>query len=207
MSTTNTLTSGDGGQQYSALHEAQQRGADKVSQGDIRGATADIVGASAEVLKKEASELAGVAKAAVAEAGDRLQSQVDRQKHAGADYVERFADTMRRAAGEFETDTPTAATYIRKAAEQLESAADAVRQGDFRDLLRGAQSFAQRQPTAFLGLAVLAGFGAVRFLKSASTQTQMQARNQTQMQTPPQLQPNTTLGAPQARGSDIAAFH
>ena len=33
--------------------------------------------------------------------------------------------------------------------------------------MRGVQSFARRQPTAFLGLAVLAGFGVVRFLKSS----------------------------------------
>jgi hypothetical protein len=35
-------------------------------------------------------------------------------------------------------------------------------------LVRNAQSFARRQPTAFLGMAVLAGFGVVRFLKSSS---------------------------------------
>ena len=155
------------------------------------------MGASAEVLKKEATELAGVAKAAVAEAGDRMQNQVERQKQAGADYAERFADTMRRAAAEFEAETPMAATYIRKAAAQIENAADAVRQGDFRDFVRGAQSFAQRQPTAFLGLAVLVGFGAVRFLKSASTQTQTPRS---------QAQPTTTLGSPETRRSDFAAF-
>ena len=37
-----------------------------------------------------------------------------------------------------------------------------------RDLVRNAQSFARRQPTAFLGMAVLAGFGVVRFLKSSA---------------------------------------
>jgi hypothetical protein len=36
-------------------------------------------------------------------------------------------------------------------------------------LCREAQSFARRQPTAFLGIAVLAGFGVVRFLKSSAT--------------------------------------
>jgi hypothetical protein len=34
--------------------------------------------------------------------------------------------------------------------------------------VRNAQSFARRQPTAFLGIAVLAGFGVVRFLKSSA---------------------------------------
>jgi hypothetical protein len=120
------------------------------------------------VIKKEASELVGVARIAAAEAGERLQNQVGRQKEAGAEYIGAFADTMRRAAAEFESDTPIAATYIRKAAAQIESVADAVREGDVADVIRGAQSFAQRQPTAFLGLTLLAGFGIVRFLKSTS---------------------------------------
>jgi hypothetical protein len=39
----------------------------------------------------------------------------------------------------------------------------------------GAQSFARRQPTAFLGMAVLAGFGVVRFLKSSANETGVSA--------------------------------
>jgi hypothetical protein len=38
--------------------------------------------------------------------------------------------------------------------------------------VRGAQSFARRQPTAFLGMAVLAGFGVVRFLKSSANEAE-----------------------------------
>ena len=56
---------------------------------------------------------------------------------------------------------------------------DSIRTGNFNDLLRETQDFARRQPTAFLGLAVLAGFGAVRFLKSsadASTSQQFDVR-------------------------------
>ena len=75
---------------------------------------------------------------------------------------------MRRAAREFDTDLPIAGTYIRKAASQVEDVSDQIRNGNLNDLVRNTQSFARRQPTAFLGLAVLAGFGAVRFLKSSS---------------------------------------
>ena len=75
---------------------------------------------------------------------------------------------MRRAANQFDADMPTAGSYIRKAAEQVEYAADALRTGDFSDLVQGAQRFAKNQPTAFFVLSLLAGFGAVRFLKSAS---------------------------------------
>jgi hypothetical protein len=80
---------------------------------------------------------------------------------------------MRRAANQFDADIPVAGTYIRKAAVQVENAADALRKGDFNDLVQGAQRFARDQPTAFFGLAFLAGFGAVRFLKSASGGSEM----------------------------------
>ena len=75
---------------------------------------------------------------------------------------------MRRAAREFDRDLPIAGSYIRKAAAQVETVSDSIRTGNFNDLLRETQDFARRQPTAFLGLAVLAGFGAVRFLKSSA---------------------------------------
>ena len=86
---------------------------------------------------------------------------------------------MRRAAREFDKDLPIAGSYIRKAAAQVETVSDSIRTGNFNDLLRETQDFARRQPTAFLGLAVLAGFGAVRFLKSsaeASTGQQFDVR-------------------------------
>ena len=75
---------------------------------------------------------------------------------------------MRRAAREFDRDLHIAGTYIRKAASQVEVVSDSIRNGNFNDLLRNAQSFARRQPTAFLGMAVLAGFGVIRFLKSSA---------------------------------------
>jgi hypothetical protein len=135
---------------------------------EIQSAAVDLASASAEAVKGHASELVDSAKEIASQAGDRLQKTMVEQKGAGADYVGNLAQTMRRAAGEFDADVPLAATYIRKAADQVTNAADALREGNLSDLIRGAQSFARNQPTAFLGLAVLAGFGAIRFLKSAS---------------------------------------
>jgi hypothetical protein len=134
---------------------------------DIQSAALNLADASAGALKDHASDLVDSAKEIASQAGDRLQKTMVEQKGAGADYVGNLAQTMRRAAGEFDADVPLAATYIRKAADQVTNAADALREGNLNDLLQGAQSFARNQPTAFLGLAVLAGFGVVRFLKSA----------------------------------------
>jgi hypothetical protein len=48
------------------------------------------------------------------------------------------------------------------------TASPGIKNGNLGDLVQNAQSFARRQPTAFLGIAVLAGFGVVRFLKSSA---------------------------------------
>jgi hypothetical protein len=127
------------------------------------------VGASSDTIKDKASEFVDTAKDVASQATDKLKQAVEGQKSAGADYVGSLAGTIRRAAKEFDEDLPIAGTYIRKAAAQVEGVADSIRTGNFNDLVKGARSFARRQPTAFLGIAVLAGFGVVRFLRSSAT--------------------------------------
>jgi uncharacterized protein YjbJ (UPF0337 family) len=135
---------------------------------EIKDKAVDVATASAESIKGQAAEFAGAAKEVASQATDKFKQAVEGQKSAGADYVGSLADTIRRAAGEFDHDLPVAGTYIRKAAARVEGVADKLRTGNFNDLVQGAQSFARRQPTAFLGIAVLAGFGVVRFLKSSA---------------------------------------
>src|SRR6202158_5786229 len=139
---------------------------------DLKAKAVDMAGSSSEAIKDHASDFVDAAKDVASQATDKLKQTVDGQKSAGADYVGSLADTIRRAAREFDGDLPIAGTYIRKAASQVEGVADTIRTGHFHDLVRGAQSFARRQPTAFLGMAVLAGFGVVRFLKSSANDTE-----------------------------------
>jgi len=139
---------------------------------DLKDKAIGLAGASSESIKDHASEFVDAAKDVASQATDKLKQTVDGQKNAGAEYVGSLADTLRRAAREFDSDLPIAGTYIRKAASQVEEAADSIKTGNFNDLVRGAQSFARRQPTAFLGMAVLAGFGVVRFLKSSANDSE-----------------------------------
>jgi hypothetical protein len=135
---------------------------------EFRDKAREMAGSSTEAVKNQASGFVDAAKDAAAQAGDKLKEAVDGQKNVGAEYVSSLADTMRRAAREFDKDLPIAGTYIRKAASQVEVVSDSIRNGNVDDLVRSAQSFARRQPTAFLGMAVLAGFGVIRFLKSSA---------------------------------------
>ena len=135
---------------------------------DLTDKAKDLAGSSTDALKDHASDFVDAAKDVASQASEKLKGAVDDRKSSGAEYVNSLADALRRAAREFDADLPIAGTYIRKAASQVEGVSDTIRTGSFNDLVRNAQSFARRQPTAFLGIAVLAGFGAVRFLKSSS---------------------------------------
>lgn len=153
---------GTSGEAQSAKDQALSAGREFMDKAE------EMASSSAETMKNQASDFVDAAKDAASQATDKLKQAVDGQKNAGAEYVGSLADTMRRAAREFDKDLPIAGTYIRKAASQVEVVSDSIRNGDLNDLVRNAQSFARRQPTAFLGMAVLAGFGVIRFLKSSA---------------------------------------
>jgi hypothetical protein len=140
---------------------------------DLKEKAAGLAGSSTEAIKDRASDAMDAARDMASQATDKFKQTVDDQKNQGADYVGNLADTMRRAAREFDHDLPIAGAYIRKAASQIEGVSDQIKTGNFSDLVSGAQAFARRQPTAFLGLAVLAGFGAVRFLKSSANDSEV----------------------------------
>ena len=135
---------------------------------DLKDKATELAGASADTMKAQVAGVVEAAKDVASQATDKLKNTVSERKGAGADYVGSLADTIRRAAREFDTDLPIAGSYMRKAASQVESVSDSIRTGEYNDVVRSAQDFARRQPTAFLGLAALAGFAVVRFLKSSA---------------------------------------
>lgn len=134
---------------------------------ELKDKAADMTGMSADALKEHANKAIDSAKELASETGEKLSETIADQKNASADYAKTFADSLRRAAGEFDQQIPLAGQYIRSAAEQVDAVSNSVRNGNVGDLVKGAQDFARRQPTAFLGLTALAGFALVRFLKSS----------------------------------------
>lgn len=104
-------------------------------------------------------------------ASETLHDAAEQQKAAGANFMGDMAGAVRRAAGEFEGRVPQAAEYIRYAADQMDNMSDAVRRRDVGQIVSDLRGFARRQPTAFLGATFLAGFAAVRFLKSSSSES------------------------------------
>jgi len=125
-------------------------------------------GSAANAMRGQAESVVDSAKGMASQAADKLKETVDGQKTAGAEYVHGIADAMRRAAREFDSEVPIVGSYMRRAADQVENVSQSIKNGDIEDLVQTAQSFARRQPTAFFGIAALAGFGVIRFLKSSA---------------------------------------
>ncbi len=137
---------------------------------EIKQRAGDALRASTDVARDKFKEAADAAKDVASGTVDQLQEQTRQQQRTGADFVKRFAGNIREAARAFESEAPFAARGINSAAEYVEDAAEKIRNGSFRDLVDGATDFAKRQPAAFLGISVLAGFAAVRFLKASGGQ-------------------------------------
>jgi hypothetical protein len=167
---------------------------------EIKQRAGDALRASTDTAREKFREAADAAKDAAAGAADRLQDQAREQQQTGADFVGKLAGNIREAARAFESDVPFAARGINSAAEYVDQAAEKIRNGSFRDIVEGATDFAKRQPAAFLGLSVLAGFAAVRFLK-ASGGTTSSSQGASSSYTPPSHNPSSSYDPSSSYGS------
>jgi gas vesicle protein len=139
--------------------------------GEVKERVGDAMRASTDVARDKFTEASDTAKEMASGAVDEFKGHAREQQRSGADFIDRFAGNIREAARAFEQDAPFAARGMDSAAGYVADAAEKVRNGSFRDLVDGATDFAKRQPAAFLGMSVLAGFAAVRFLKASGGPT------------------------------------
>jgi len=138
---------------------------------EMKQGAGDALRASTDAARDKFKEAADAAKDVASGTVDRIEDQARDKQRSGADFIGRLADNIREAARAFEDNAPFAARGINSAAEYVDEAAEKIRDGSFRDLVDGATDFAKRQPAAFLGISVLAGFAAVRFLRASGGQS------------------------------------
>ncbi|GGE53871.1 hypothetical protein GCM10007276_33690 [Agaricicola taiwanensis] len=98
----------------------------------------------------------------------RAASFADEQKEYGADRLEGVAHAVDSAASDLEKEMPQAAGLVRDAARGLNDFSRNLRERSTGDMLHSVSDFARREPAAFFGGAVLAGFVLSRFLKSTA---------------------------------------
>ena len=142
----------------------------------VKQRAGDALQASTDIARDKFKEAADAAKDVASGTAEQIEDQTRDKQRSGADFVERLAGNIREAAHAFESDAPFAARGINSAARYVDDAAEKIRNGSFRDLVDGATDFARRQPAAFLGISVLAGFAAVRFLKASGGQSSASKR-------------------------------
>jgi hypothetical protein len=147
----------------------------KRSAGNPSNTTANRENAVASAV----DEIGDYAADAAETARDKASEFAERGKTAGAGRMEGFARAARRAADDLQEESPEIAGYVRQAASGLQQAASSVRSRSVGEVMDMVEDFARRQPTAYFGSAVLAGFVLSRFVKSRADRPQRRPRAQT----------------------------
>jgi hypothetical protein len=149
-----------------ALREAGQ---------ELRSTAAEVGAQAGEAASRLRDEAAGVAAEVKAEASgvaeavqERAAGFAEEQKRAGAEQAEGLARAVHRAADELQDSSPQLAHYVREAAASTNQLAQALQNRSLGELVNGVEDFARRQPVAFFGATVLAGFALARFVKSSA---------------------------------------
>jgi hypothetical protein len=105
------------------------------------------------------------------DAREAARSKLNEQKDVAASGIDEVAGALRDAAKR-QQGNGTAQPFAQltsSAAEGLEHLSHTLRSKDVAAMLRDMDNFARNQPVAFFGIALAAGFLAVRFLKADST--------------------------------------
>jgi hypothetical protein len=146
----------------------------KAAAEQVRAAAGTIREEAATVLSDAKEQVADVAK----ETRERAESFAEEQKLAGAKHAEGIARAVHRAADELQDSAPQFASYVREAGDAASRLARNMRDRSLGSLAGDVQEMARRQPMAFFGAAVLAGFAISRFIKSSSEGIHREERDQ-----------------------------
>jgi hypothetical protein len=120
-----------------------------------------MVGNAASKAKNIASDAAGTV-------SGQVTQLLNRQVGAGANMMTHAARSANRAAEELDQEAPQLANLVRTFAGQIDAYADNLSEQSVQDLMRTASDFTRRQPALVFGAAALAGFLALRMIKSSS---------------------------------------
>jgi hypothetical protein len=102
------------------------------------------------------------------EAKDRARSRVDEQQNMVAKGIGDFAGALRQAARNVDDGPVPVSRLTENVADRLERFSGTLRTKDLNTMVRDVESFARSQPLVFFGVAMAAGFFAMRFLRSST---------------------------------------
>jgi hypothetical protein len=96
-----------------------------------------------------------------------VQGVLDQQVVRAARMVSNVARSTRRTAEELKQDAPQLAMLVRGLADRAEEYSHRLEDQSVTDIYQSASDFTRRQPAVVFGVAALAGFFALRILKSS----------------------------------------
>lgn len=101
-------------------------------------------------------------------AGDKIETSITDQKTRAADKLSGVAQSLLTSSQQLRTDgNEDVGRYIERAADQVDRLANYLQRSDVNQMVDQVESFARRQPAAFVASAFAVGFLASRFLKSS----------------------------------------
>jgi len=121
-------------------------------------------------LKEQAGQVSGELRDQVAqlidEARNLAQSRADAQTDKMAQGLRRLAGKAGAVAQGWPNDESTVGQYVWQLAERLDAAADEIELRGVDGVVEGVQTFARRNPTAFIVGAAVLGFGVGRLIRA-----------------------------------------
>jgi hypothetical protein len=131
--------------------------------GPVPASTGDSTHDTTSAIKERAGAVWDDAK-------ETARSKINEQKDAAAEGIGEVAGALRDAARRQRGDGAGEpfARITGSAADGLDRLSSTLRNKDVGAMLRDLDDFARNQPVAFFGLALAAGFLAVRFLKAGN---------------------------------------
>ena len=137
----------------------------KRSSDEPRSQIAEGIQSTTNTAKRTASEAASTI-------GSHVKELLDTQLGSGANIIGQLGSSAQRAAEDLEESSPQLAGLVRGVADRMEGYAEDLRHQSVDELFRSASDFTRRQPALVFGLAALAGFFALRTLKSTPPRPQ-----------------------------------
>lgn len=127
------------------------------------GASHDMADKAREAARQAQDRVGDLADQARSQAGSQLASQKDRV----ADTLGGVAQRLRQTGHQMQDQDDLGLTrYVDRAASQVESFSNYLRQNDIGGLVDDVERFARREPAIFFGGAFLLGLLGARFMKS-----------------------------------------
>ena len=113
-----------------------------------------------ESVREKAAGLADTAK-------EQVRSQFDQKKGSALGELDTLVSALRRAGSEMGDSSGISGQIINTLTTRLETFSRSMDGKDLNGVMRDVETFARRNPAAFLGSAIAVGFLASRFLKSS----------------------------------------